>query len=268
MNALRRKMACNSHRFRHFRTILMVLCCANIGSLSGALIQAEPAFAVPSVWSVTPSPYGNGELLFSGVSCVNSITCVAFGRDVEGKTLAESWNGSSWSVTPSPTPSDPTYIYGVSCSGPTYCVAVGNDFGSSGTQTLVETWNGKTWSVTPSPNSGSGSYLYGVSCSSSNSCEAVGRFVNSSSTNQTLIESWDGSAWSVVPSPNRGSGDNQLNGVSCTSATSCVAVGWEGNAAGKAKIVIESWDGTSWSLVPSPTEERAANSMVCHASAQ
>ncbi len=37
-----------------------------------------------------------------------------------------------------------------------------------------------------------------------------------------------------------------LNGVSCVSAGSCVAVGYRGD-----KTLIQSWNGTAWSVVPS-----------------
>jgi hypothetical protein len=56
------------------------------------------------------------------------------------------------------------------------------------------------------------------------------------------------SAWSVVRSPNEGPGSNTLNAVSCLSVSACTAVGsfkQTGN-----KRLIESWNGTTWSVVP------------------
>jgi hypothetical protein len=58
--------------------------------------------------------------------------------------------------------------------------------------------------------------------------------------------------WSVVPSPNRGSSYNDLYGVSCVSAADCMAVGTYEGSTGPFQTLIESWNGTSWSLVPSP----------------
>jgi len=40
-----------------------------------------------------------------------------------------------------------------------------------------------------------------------------------------LIESWDGFVWSVTSSPNK-RGANDLNSVSCSGFTACVAVGY------------------------------------------
>jgi IPT/TIG domain len=49
--------------------------------------------------------------------------------------------------------------------------------------------------------------------------------------------------WTIMPSP-----PASLQGISCTSASSCVAVG----------NVIEQWNGTTWSVVPSPAASLAA----------
>ena len=62
------------------------------------------------------------------------------------------------------------------------------------------------------------------------------------------------SAWSVNPSPNRGSETNSLNAVSCTSATSCIAVGYGYNQSGLARTLVESWNGSTWSKVRSPNQ--------------
>src|SRR6266571_5267668 len=58
------------------------------------------------------------------------------------------------------------------------------------------------------------------------------------------------STWSIVSSPNSGTGNNYLFGVSCLTSSSCTAVG---SYNGGAQVLIESWNGTSWSIVPSPS---------------
>jgi hypothetical protein len=69
----------------------------------------------------------------------------------------------------------------------------------------------------------------------------------------TVTEYWDGSTWSVIPVAPIGVESLQLEAVSCTSASSCVAVGtaYISDAVGN-QTLVESWDGTSWSVVPSP----------------
>jgi hypothetical protein len=64
-----------------------------------------------------------------------------------------------------------------------------------------------------------------------------------------LAWSWDGTAWSVVPSPNRRGTYSNLNGVSCVSATSCTAAGAYHPSRGGSGTVIESWNGTAWSVL-------------------
>ena len=62
---------------------------------------------------------------------------------------------------------------------------------------------------------------------------------------RTLSESWNGTEWTVLSTPG-GEGDN-LNGVSCTSSTSCTAIGTN---AGKA--VALRWNGSEWKTLGTP----------------
>ena len=100
---------------------------------------------------------------------------------------------------------------------------------------------------------------------SSDACMAVGHyFGQTSNVNKTLIELWDGTTWSVVPTPNRGSGpDDDLSGVSCASAGACTAVGSYLNSSTHfGQTLIESWNGTTWSLAPSPSRGTGGNSLA------
>jgi hypothetical protein len=113
-----------------------------------------------------------------------------------------------------------------------------------------------TWSVVHSPSPGSGyNILSAVSCASPAACMAVGydREGTSPYFFHTLTESWNGTRWSVVHSPTpNGSLFIDLTGVSCVSAAACTAVGYyETNSGPPYRAFIESWNGTSWSVVPS-----------------
>ena len=76
-------------------------------------------------------------------------------------------------------------------------------------------------------------------------------------TAKPLIEHWDGSTWSIVPSPVlSGATDVFLSGVSCTSSTSCFAVGASSSSPATflqfvGTPLVERWDGSTWSIVPS-----------------
>src|SRR5437762_3576748 len=68
---------------------------------------------------------------------------------------------------------------------------------------------------------------------------------------RTLIEHWDGIAWSVVPSPNVSGLDRTLTGVAAVSANDVWAVGYYHNANYVVQTLIEHWNGSAWSIVPS-----------------
>src|SRR5439155_1418407 len=95
--------------------------------------------------------------------------------------------------------------------------------------------------------------LSSVTCAAATDCWAVGQYYNSDADiEQTLIEHWDGTSWSSFSSPNGGSSDNYLFDVTCTSGSNCWAVGWYETGNSSVQTLIEHWNGTSWSIVPSP----------------
>jgi hypothetical protein len=66
------------------------------------------------------------------------------------------------------------------------------------------------------------------------------------------------SSWTTVSSPNRGI-QSSLQAVSCTSSTSCVAVGSYVTALGVGRTLVESWNGSTWTKVSSPNQGTAAS---------
>ncbi|HZE17857.1 MAG TPA: hypothetical protein VE197_20360, partial [Mycobacterium sp.] len=99
--------------------------------------------------------------------------------------------------------------------------------------------------------------LGGVSCPTSTMCMAVG----------WQNEIWNGSTWQASPNPTDGDGSHAtLLGVSCPSATQCVGVGEDySSAAGAWEPIVESWNGQTWSIVPSPAFAQGAvlNAVSC-----
>ncbi|HET9075698.1 MAG TPA: hypothetical protein VFN68_02110 [Acidimicrobiales bacterium] len=187
----------------------------------------------------------------------------------------------AWSIVPSPTAdANFSYLSGVSCVSASSCFAVGhhlpNGAVSASMQTLIERWDGSAWSIVASPDTSAteDNNLAAVSCVSASSCTAVGYYLTGPNglRHQTLIERWDGSAWSIVASPDTSAtDDNELNGVSCVSASSCIAVGsytflGPGNQE-YSQALIERWDGSAWSISASPntsaTQNRSLNGVSC-----
>src|SRR3954447_3327870 len=97
------------------------------------------------------------------------------------------------------------------------------------------------------------SELDGVAGLGPNDVWAVGSFGNGTVT-QTLTMHWDGSQWSIVPSPNVGA-NSMLVAVAAPvglqASNGVWAMGYSG-VAGASQTLVMRWDGSQWSIVPSP----------------
>jgi hypothetical protein len=233
------------------------------GLLSGAIspaIAAGAASKAPARWALQHIPDAHGAALES-ISCPSATACTATGSVVRDghiyRTAAEGWNGTAWSAEP--TPAIPggidSFLRAVSCTAPASCTAVGDYWNGTGNVTLAETWNGTAWSIrsTPVIADSRSSDLFGVSCSAATACTAVGDFINTRGFLRTLAERWDGTAWSVQPTLNpKGSQQDVLEGVSCASARECIGVGQAAVASGASTTLAEAWNGSAWSVQPTP----------------
>lgn len=220
-------------------------------------------------WTIQPPP-PPGTL--TGVSCNSTTACMAVGYEYSSGAggyvpAAETWDGSSWTIRPPPIPSNATdalFAY-VQCATANACMAVGSYTTTvSDSRPLIEFWNGLVWTIQAAslPSGAYGGWLYGVSCPSDNTCTAVGSYypTTGSAGYLALAESWNGSSWSVQPTPNPVSTTTSyiLNAVWCLSAESCNAVGNSFTGSG-AETLAESWDGTSWSIQPTPNPSASAD---------
>jgi hypothetical protein len=229
-------------------------------------------------WSQTPvaSPAGThigdtNELL--GVRCIAAASCWAVGyyeRHKIAQDEALHWNGKKWSLTATPNPGgtlsgDFNSLSDVACTSPGNCWAAGQ-YGNSGidgeaiaNQALH--WNGKKWSHVTTPNpagdlSGHENVLDSVRCASARNCWAVGTYGSLTGGTENFsneVLHWNGSKWSRVSAPNpagtAGNDFNELQGLSCTSAADCWAVGAYG-AAGTSFNEILHWNGKKWTRFP------------------
>jgi hypothetical protein len=114
-----------------------------------------------------------------------------------------------------------------------------------------------TVQATPDPNAISN--LEAVSCSSPAACTAVGYASDSDGLSRLLVAArWDGTTWTtqVMPVPKHEVDSVIVRGVSCSSATSCMAVGEytspDSSTPGDTELTLaEQWDGTSWTILRS-----------------
>lgn len=209
-------------------------------------------------WSVAPTPALSdvGFKYLRSVSCLSPTWCMAVGRYQQANSnLAELWNGSSWTHVRVPVVSNGDQLNSVSCVTTSFCMAAGD-----GNGTLVETWNGSAWSVIPSPDVSQepvGDQAVGVSCPSQGFCMLLDLFDDGAKQDMATF-SWDGTSWSALLTPNPGPDSNELSRVDCTSSVSCTAVGTE--VLGQtAAALVEHWNGSSWSVAPTPAEASTDN---------
>jgi hypothetical protein len=221
-------------------------------------------------WSLQhlPTPARSYDTPLFAVSCLTGRECMAVGRrtDRNGfnvRPLLERWNGTRWRISgpvPQPYPGDGSELKGVSCTSRFACMAVGdNDNGvGDGPGAIAEQWDGLRWTVHPHVNpapSDVSTLLFSVSCASSSFCAAVG-FENDSSSGGSypdypLTEVWNGRRWRIRTKSSRRGQD--LYGVSCRSATACLAVG----------DVVERWNRGRWALQRIPFELNYLVGVAC-----
>jgi hypothetical protein len=216
--------------------------CVAVGS-SGpedALTLAEVWNGV--AWRVTPTPSLPPGSQENGVSCAGT-HCMAIGRGM----LSELWNGATWRVVKVPRPGE--FVSGeltdVSCARSTDCMATGFYFPTvqGNSNALAELWNGKSWRLLTPPGIG----LNTVSCRSASFCMAVG---------SDTAEIWNGRKWRTQKLPGSFGFGPGITAVSCVSTSACMAVGNYLAKGGPQGIVgfnvAESWNGTTWQILPTP----------------
>ena len=203
----------------------------------------------------------------SVVSCGSTRFCAATGP-VSGIDV---WQGSKWhhlavSIPSSAATSD---LLAVSCASASFCVAVGtysNSFEGVPAKTFVNVWNGHRWQFDAAPAPGTNSILTSISCVRPAACMAVGNYIDASKAGHNLALKLSGGKWRVVAMPG-GTGPEDpegINGpasVSCSSATSCVAVGDDEPDLGSEAALV--WNGRSWKLTKAAPDANDLASVSC-----
>ena len=116
---------------------------------------------------------------------------------------------------------------------------------------------GSIWTVesTPNPHASqlTNSTFTGVSASGPDEAWAVGTFGDKNAFEHPLVEHWNGTAWRLTDVPQRAGQQAVLSGVDDLSPDNAWAVGdsFAGDP-GEGLTLIEHWNGTKWSIVPSP----------------
>jgi hypothetical protein len=249
--------------------------CIAVGSQYNATTQVSKTLIERwngKTWSISADavlPTGSTAGLLYGVACTSTTFCFAVGQRfvsgaVAATVLAERWNGHGWSLVNPPNVANARYLRlnGVSCTSTRQCVGVGYYLPPDGRSLpLAEHWNGTTLTRVPSANTGilgSGDLHESASCANPSSCIAAGEYeLGGAGRPATFAEQWNGKTWKIVKSVDPASSYSAFEGVSCTSATSCVAVGRYQKPRnrvdpGPTMTLVERWDGKKWSIASSP----------------
>ncbi len=222
-------------------------------------------------WAVQPTASTPATGALNGVNCLSATYCVAVGYGFRGRLvgapLTEIWNGQSWraQATPKVGGLNSGSFSAVSCAAANDCTAVGgylahredDDHGI-----LAEHWNGTRWQVRGRLGPASQGTLEGVSCLRGGQCLAVGAVgLDQGQPGVPIAQRWNGRRWVSMTVRVRGSG-GQLEGTSCSSARSCVAVGLQavGEFASPVRevlpksmqLIVEHYDGRRWTPVRIP----------------
>jgi hypothetical protein len=133
---------------------------------------------------------------------------------------------------------------------------------------LIEAWDGARWNLVDGPQPGSQrDILFAVSATSPSDVWAVGDQEGAGGRFETLVEHWDGTSWSVMPSPSPGSSGNHLYGVHAIAPDDVWAVGQRLGSTWPDQALMEHWDGSRWSVVPSPAHGSASGMLFSVAGA-
>jgi hypothetical protein len=199
---------------------------------------------------------------FDGVGCNSATLCFAAGTNTSTfAPVEESFNGTAFSTSTTATPSGSTFaqLSGTACPGSASCYSVGSYVNSSSTtQPLIEHWTGTSWGIMTMtlPSGTTTAELSDISCSATTACTATGDYTTASITHAALILRWNGTSWtSQTGAAISGATQSELDGVSCTSSTSCNAVGYYLDSSSVQHELAETWNGTTWTQksVPAPT---------------
>jgi hypothetical protein len=129
---------------------------------------------------------------------------------------------------------------------------------------LAEEWNGKKWVLLApvEPAGATAGSLRAVSCVSASDCMAVGEYEHADvvvegepTLSAAVAESWNGSSWTLHATPAIAKAWHAtLEGVSCTSADACFAVGSTRTGVGnRPSLLAEGWNGSEWATETTKT---------------
>ncbi|TJZ99900.1 hypothetical protein [Actinacidiphila oryziradicis] len=213
-------------------------------TVNGSAARPFTALPVPAVTTPTPTP----------AEPVSRVTSTP--------------SSAGWSVQGAPIIGKGDNTFGsVAAVSPTDVWAVGNylpDAAGSNkdaTLSMAAHYDGTRWTSTPTPNSGPNfNTLFGAAATPGRAW-AVGVALDSQYQAHSLVEAWNGSAWKIAATPKLNTQRDILYSATAVSASDVWAVGEQQDRGGRFGTLIEHWNGTRWSVVPSPDPGSTGNQL-------
>jgi Phosphoesterase family len=176
--------------------------------------------------------------------------------------------GAGWTVRAAPVLGTNDNSYGaVAAASATDLWAAGNflpDTAPANQDATLGTaahFNGTRWVPTQVPHVGPNyNTLFGVAAAG-HQAWAVGVALNRAYQAHSLIDAWDGSAWHVASAPRLRTQRDILFSAVALSPRDVWAVGEQQASDGTFGTLTEHWDGTAWSVVPSPDPGSSGNEL-------
>jgi hypothetical protein len=217
-----------------------------------------------------PPPYSEDVLTSVTMVSTDDVWAAGYNNESEGFSTAiiEHWDGRRWRVVLRlpPVRGYNSSFDGISAASADDVWAVGAGVPKIGY--LLEHWDGHAWTPSTVATTSRTAYIgafYSVDVRSADDVWAVGG-QDVDHVAQTAIAHWNGKTWTLVPSPNSPNPtypENELTGVTATSADEVWAVGFASKRLFEPAVtLILHWDGHRWSRVRSPNVGAVANKIL------
>jgi hypothetical protein len=253
-----------------------VLAVPTVVQASSAGAQSLPIVHAAANASTYPGPTLNpttvtagGSTTVSGVQCDPSfgptnifVSLVASSGNVLSSASVPPNADGSWQTTVTVPPDSAAGSYAIYST----CDMYYTQFYYPEVALTVSAASPSPWTVQNTVNQkGPTGSVTGISCVAAASCTAVGTFVNSGGQTVPMAQRWNGTKWVVSALPVlTGQKAYGLNGVSCRTTTSCLAVGNYVSAAGRQLTFSEVWNGVVW-VVQEPVNPTGGSADVLSA---
>jgi hypothetical protein len=128
---------------------------------------------------------------------------------------------------------------------------------------FIEHWDGLRWRAVSAPSPGRDDYVYAASAAGNDVWLAGNYIPKGSPTLQPLYMRWNGSRWRHIKEAPGLSYGGIILGLDVRTSDDAWAVGYQGTEVPFLNApLVQHWDGTAWSVVPSPQPEGGSSALT------